>query len=348
MLPCGTYSCNYSKDMAVLRTRSHWGLLIAFLVLLATIPLFAGYQLENFITLVCFFVINAVGLNILLGYTGQVALGQAAFMAVGAYTSGILTARAGIPFIVTLPLAGLVAGAAGIIFGLPSVRVKGFYLALVTLGAQFIIIYIVEHLKITGGTDGMTCPFASIGGLVLDTPSKIYWLVMAVTVILVLFAMNLMRTRVGRAFIAVRDNDIAAEVLGVNIARYKLLAFFIGCFYSGIAGALWAHYTTSLHPSQFPLHNGIFYLGIIVVGGMGTMFGPIAGAIVMRGLDEVVMIVFPKLAEAFPSLGANMAPALGPMAFGLVFILFLMFEPRGIAHGWRRLKSSVEHWPFTY
>ena len=347
MLPCGTYNRNYSEDMAVLRTRTHWGLLIALLAFLATIPLFAGYYWENLITLMCFFIINAVGLNILLGYAGQISLGQAAFMAVGAYASGILT-KQGVPFIVALPLAGLLAGGVGMVFGLPSVRVKGFYLALVTLGAHFIIIYILDHLKITGGTDGMACVFASIGGLVFDTPTKIYWLVITVTLILIFIAMNLTRTRVGRAFIAVRDNDIAAEVLGVNIARYKLLAFFIGCFYAGIAGALWAHYTTYLHPSQFHLGNGILYLGIIVVGGMGTLFGPIAGAVVMRGLDEVVMIVFPKLAEAFPGLGANIAPALGPMAFGLVFILFLILEPRGLVHGWNRLKSSIQHWPFSY
>lgn len=348
MLPCGVYNRNYREDMAIVRTRFHWGLLIAVMVLLAAIPFFGTYYWLTLIIFMCIFIINTLGLNILLGYAGQISLGQSAFMGVGAYASALLTAKAGIPFLVSLPLSGIVSGAVGLIFGFPSVRVKGFYLALVTLGAQFILVYVIEHLEMTGGTNGMVCPFASIGPIVFDTPSKIYWLTVAVTVIMIFFANNLTRTRVGRALIAVRDNDIAGEVLGVNVSRYKLLAFFVGCFFAGISGSLWAHYLTSIHPDQFPLSNSILYLGAIIVGGIGTLFGAITGAIVMRGLDEILRIATPALADIFPAWGANIAPALGPMVYGLMIIVFLIFEPRGLVHAWQRLKLSIQLWPFPY
>lgn len=348
MLRCGVYNRTYAEDMAVVRTPFHWGILLIALVSLASIPLFGTYYWLTLIIFICIFVMNTVGLNILLGCAGQISLGHSAFMGIGAYTSAILTAKAGFPFLLALPLSGITSGLVGLIFGFPSVRVKGFYLALVTLGAQFILVYIIEHLDITGGTNGMVCPFASIGPLVLDTPAKIYWLTMTVTILMVFFAHNLMRTRVGRAFIAVRDNDIAAEVLGINVRSYKLLAFFIGCFYAGIAGSIWAHFLTSLHPDQFPLYNSIIYLGAIIVGGIGTLFGAITGAIVMRGFDELIRIVTPALAEIFPTWGANIAPALGPMVYGLVIMIFLIFEPHGLAHAWERLKTSLKLWPFAY
>ncbi len=348
MPPCGVYSRNYAEDMAIVRTPFQWGILIVLLLLLALFPSFATYYWLTLMIFMCIFVINTLGLHILLGLAGQISLGHSAFMGVGAYTSAILTAKAGIPFLVALPLSGIVTGLVGLIFGFPSVRVKGFYLALVTLGAQFILVYVFEHLEITGGTNGMTCPFASIGPLVLDTPAKIYWLTMAVTGVMIFFTLNLTRTRVGRALIAVRDNDLAAEVLGVDVVYYKLLAFFIGCFFTGIAGSLWAHYLTSVHPDQFPLYNSILYLGAIIVGGIGTLFGAITGAIVMRGFDEAIRIATPALADLFPTLGANIAPAVGPMVYGLVIMIFLIFEPRGLHHAWERLKSSIRLWPFAY
>ena len=348
MPPCGIFNRSYREDMAVVRTPLQKGLLVAALLFLAAIPLFGTYYWITLLIFMCIFIINTLGLNILLGFAGQISLGQAAFMGVGAYTSAILTAKAGVPFLLALPLSGVASGVIGLIFGFPSVRVKGFYLALVTLGAQFILMYVIDHLEITGGTNGMTCPFASIGSLVLDTPAKIYWLSMAVTVLMTFFAYNLTRTRVGRAFIAMRDNDIAAEVLGVDGVSYKLLAFFIGCFYAGIAGSLWAHFLTSIHPDQFPLSNSILYLGAIIVGGIGTWFGAIAGAIVIRGFDEVIRIAVPALANVFPTLGANIAPAIGPMVYGLVIMIFMIFEPHGLAHAWERIKSSIKLWPFAY
>lgn len=348
MLPCGTYNPNYDVDMAIVRTRLQWGLFIAMLILLMVIPLFASTYLLNLIILISIAIVAVHGISILMGYAGQVSLGHAAFMAVGAYTSAILTAKLGLPFWVALPCAGLSAAVVGLIFGLPSLRIKGFYIALSTLGAQFIIMYIIEHIAITGGTSGIHCPSASIGNFVFDTRESYYYIVIIVTILMTFFAKNLVRTRVGRAFIAVRDNDIAAEVLGINVFYYKLLAFFIGCFYAGIAGSLLAHYQATVHPEQFPLMNSIWYLGMVVVGGMGSTLGAILGTIFVKGLDELMVVSAPAIAAVFPAVAENLFAALGAMVFGLVIILFLIYEPRGLAHRWEVFKASYRLWPFSY
>lgn len=348
MLPCGTYNPNYDVDMAIVRTRLQWGLFIAMLILLMVIPLFASAYLLNLIILISIAIVAVHGISILMGYAGQVSLGHAAFMAVGAYTSAILTAKLGLPFWVALPCAGLSAAVVGLIFGLPSLRIKGFYIALSTLGAQFIIMYIIEHIAITGGTSGIHCPSASIGNFVFDNRESYYYIVIIVTILMTFFAKNLVRTRVGRAFIAVRDNDIAAEVLGINVFYYKLLAFFIGCFYAGIAGSLLAHYQATVHPEQFPLMNSIWYLGMVVIGGMGSTLGAILGTIFVKGLDELMVVSAPAIAAVFPAVAENLFAALGAMVFGLIIILFLIYEPRGLAHRWEVFKASYRLWPFSY
>jgi branched-chain amino acid transport system permease protein len=322
--------------------------LTGFGLLLVLAPVFLNDYLLSWIIVTGIVIISVQGLNVLTGYAGQISVGQAAFMAVGAYTSAILTAKAGVPFIVGLPLGGIVAGAIGLVFGVPSLRMKGFYLALTTLGAQFIIIYVLQHIPITGESYGMTCPPASIGGLIFNTRVKFYYLVIVIITIMTLIAKNIARTKFGRALVAVRDNDISAEVLGINVYYYKLLAFFTGCFFAGIAGVLWAHYTTSIHPDHFPFYNSILYLGMLIIGGMGSTFGAIVGPILMRALEEGVGRLMPMLADAFPAYGTNIFPALGPMVFGALIAAFLIFEPRGIAHRWEMLKASYRLWPFAY
>ena len=348
MLPTGTYNTNYEVDMAIVRTRLQWGLLITLFLLLGVFPMFASPYLLNFVILVAITIITVEGLNILTGYAGQISLGHAAFMAVGAYTSAIATQRLGIPFIIALPLAGIVTGIIGLIFGLPALRVKGFYLALSTLGAQFIIIYVIEHIAITGGTDGMHCPPASIGPIVFDTRPSFYYLAITITILMTFFAKNIARTRVGRAFVAIRDNDLAAEVMGIDVFYYKLLAFIIGCFFAGVAGSLWAHYFTAIHTEQFPMMNSIWYLGMLVIGGMGSAVGPIFGVIFFRGLEELITIGAPVLANTFPMVGGNIFAALGSIVFGLVLMLFLIFEPSGLSHRWEVFKNYYRLWPFPY
>ncbi len=347
-LPCGTRNYDYARDMAVLRTKTHWALFIGLLVILYTAPLYLSNSWLGVCNLIGITIIAAIGLNILTGYCGQLSIGHAGFMAVGAYTTGILTGKLGMPFLAGLICSGFSAGLIGLIFGLPSVRVKGFYLAITTIAAQFIVIWVINHWSLTGGFVGMSVPRASIGGFVFKSEASQFYLTLMIASICVFFAKNLARGRVGRAFIAVRDNDLAAEVMGINLMYYKLLAFFIGCFLAGIAGALFAHWTGFLNAENFTLSDSILYTGMIIIGGLGTTIGPILGAVLIRLLQQGIMYISPVLESAFPAIPAGFTSGIAPMVFGLVIILFLILEPRGLAHRWALFKAAYRLWPFSY
>ena len=347
-LPCGTHNYTYSQDMAIMRTKTHWGLLIALLVLLFTFPLYSSGYLLSVANLIGITLIASLGLNILLGYCGQLSIGHAGFIAVGAFTSAVLTNVFELPFLVGLISAGFMAGFVGLLFGIPSLKVKGFYLAIATIAAQFIIIWVINHLKITGGFTGIAVPYASIGGLVFDSEASMFYLIMVIAVLCTFFAKNLARTRIGRAFVAIRDNDLAAQVMGINLFYYKLIAFFIGCFLAGIAGSLLAHWIGFMNTEQFSLMESILYVGMIIIGGLGTTLGPILGVIFIRLLQQVMMFVAPTIEAIFPALPAGFATGIAPMLFGLIIILFLILEPRGLAHRWMLFKSAYRLWPFSY
>ena len=348
-LPCGTRNYNYAEDMAIVRTKTHWVLLIGFLVILFTTPLYLNNYWLGVFNLIGITLIAAVGLNILVGYCGQLSIGHAGFIAVGAYTAAILTNRLEMPFLVGLIGAGVVSGLIGIIFGLPSVRVKGFYLAITTIAAQFIIIWVINHWGYTGGFLGIKVPYASIGGLVFRSESSQFYLITIIAALCIFFAKNLARAKVGRAFIAIRDNDLAAEVMGINPLYYKLLAFFIGCFFAGIAGALLAHWIGFLNAEQFSFTESILYVGMIIIGGLGTSIGPIFGVIFIRILQQVLTVnLVPFLESSFTAFPSGFATGVTPMLFGLVIVLFLILEPRGLAHRWALFKSAYRLWPFSY
>ena len=353
MRPTGTYDTSYAKDMAIVRTPLQWGLLAVSFAFLIAFPHFSGEYVLSVATLTGISLIAVFGLHITTGLCGQINLGQAAFMGVGAYTSAILT-TVGVPFILALPCAGIMAGITGMIFGAPSLRVKELYLAMATLAAQFIIVYIILRIdnltgiKLTGGALGLRVPWASVGDFVFDSTMQIYYLGAAVAVIAGLVARNITRSRVGRAFIAVRDNDLAAEVMGVNIYGYKLLAFFTGCFFAGIAGSLWAHYLTYLQPGQFPLKDSVWMVGMLVIGGMGSTLGAVMGTIFIRLIDVLTYYISPLLSGAFPELPTNISFAVSLVVFSIVIILFLVFEPRGLSHRWGIFKASYRLWPYSY
>ncbi|MGD0353191.1 MAG: branched-chain amino acid ABC transporter permease [Dehalococcoidia bacterium] len=347
-LPSGTRNYDYARDMAVLRTKTHWAFFIGFLILVFTAPLYLRDNWLGIFNLIGITIIAVTGLNILIGYCGQLSIGHAGFMAVGAYTTAILTSRLGLPFLAGLICSGFSAGLIGIIFGLPSVRVKGFYLAITTIAAQFIIIWIINHWSVTGGFVGMDVPRASIFGFVFRSQASQFYLIMVIVALCIFLAKNLARGRVGRAFIAVRDNDLAAEVMGINLLYYKLLAFFIGCFLAGIAGALLAHWTGFLNAENFTLTDSILYIGMVIIGGLGTTIGPILGVVVIRLLQQVVIYISPFIENAIPSLSTGFTTGLGPMVFGLAIILFLILEPRGLAHRWALFKAAYRLWPFSY
>jgi branched-chain amino acid transport system permease protein len=347
-LPSGTRNYDYARDMAVLRTKTHWAFFIGFLILVFTAPLYLRDNWLGVFNLIGITIIAVTGLNILIGYCGQLSIGHAGFMAVGAYTTAILTSRLGLPFLAGLICSGFSAGLIGIIFGLPSVRVKGFYLAITTIAAQFIIIWIINHWSVTGGFVGMDVPRASIFGFVFRSQASQFYLIMVIVALCIFLAKNLARGRVGRAFIAVRDNDLAAEVMGINLLYYKLLAFFIGCFLAGIAGALLAHWTGFLNGENFTLTDSILYIGMVIIGGLGTTIGPILGVVVIRLLQQVVIYISPFIENAIPALSTGFTTGLGPMVFGLAIILFLILEPRGLAHRWALFKAAYRLWPFSY
>jgi len=334
--------------MAIFRTKTHWAMLLALLVILFTAPLYWGNYWLSVANLIGITIIAATGLNILTGYCGQLSIGHAGFIAVGAYTSAVLTNRLELPFLVGLIAAGVFAGLIGLIFGIPSVRVKGFYLAISTIAAQFIIIWVISHWEsVTRGFLGISVPPASIGGITFVSQGSQFYLIMIIVILTVFFAKNLARTRVGRAFIAIRDNDLAAEVMGINLFRYKLLAFFIGCFLAGIAGSLLAHWIGFMSAENFTLMDSILYIGMIIIGGLGTTTGPIFGVIFIRMLQQGIMFIAPSLENTF-ALPAGFTTGIGPMVFGLAIILFLILEPRGLAHRWQLFKASYRLWPFSY
>jgi len=347
-LPAGTRNYTYAQDMAIFRTRTHWVLLLALLIILFTAPLYWGNYWLGVANLIGITIIAATGLNILTGYCGQLSIGHAGFIAVGAYTAAILTNRLELPFLIGLICAGFTAGLIGLVFGIPSVRVKGFYLAITTIAAQFIIIWVINHwTNVTGGFNGIIVPPASIGGITFISQASLFYLIMVITILVIFFAKNLARTRVGRAFVAVRDNDLAAEVMGINLFRYKLIAFFIGCFLAGIAGSLLAHWIGFMNAENFTLMDSILYIGMIIIGGLGTTIGPIFGVIFIRLLQQGITFIAPVLESTF-ALPAGFTTGIGPMVFGLAIILFLIVQPRGLAHRWQLFKASYRLWPFSY
>ncbi|MDY6880776.1 MAG: branched-chain amino acid ABC transporter permease [Thermodesulfobacteriota bacterium] len=340
---------NYRQDFAIFRTIPHWISLAIFLIILFTLPFYSSRYLLTLLSTIGITIIAVQGLGVLTGYAGQISIGQAAFVGTGAYISVIVSQKFGFPFLLALVVGGFGSGIIGIMFGLPALRIKGFYLAMSTLAAQVILGWFFLHLRgITGGTEGLHVEYASFAGIVFDTPQKKYWMIMVFTLLTLFFVKNLMRTRVGRALVAIRDNDLAAEVMGIDVSIYKLLAFFISCFFAGIAGGLFAHYISFINPVQFTLRDSILYLGILIVGGMGSTMGAIFGTVFMKFIEEIAFVVSPALTMWFPSFGAQFFAALSLAFYSIIIILFLVFEPRGINHMWVVLKNRYRLYPFSY
>jgi len=342
----GTLKESYAADLALFdsRTQKVW-LGIAALALVY-LPFGANDYWLYMACLVAINIVSTTGLNILTGYTGLVSLGQAAFMGLGAYTVAVLQTRWGLPFIVNLLAGGLVAMAGGVIVGLPSLRVKGLYLAIATIAASFIAHFLFANLTITGGTAGLALAPASLLGVALDTSFKFYWVALAVTVLTLLGAANLFRSRIGRAFIAIRDRDISAEVLGIALLRYKLLSFGLSSFYAGLAGGLWAYFFRVVTPESFPLTLSIFFLAAVIVGGAGSILGGILGAAFMTMVPELL-----KLVVSWLPGGVELAVFLSPVrliVFGALIVGFLIFEPLGLAEMWRRVRRFFHLWPFRH
>jgi branched-chain amino acid transport system permease protein len=347
---CGNYKDSYAKDMAIFTIPlDRWGLGVMLFLAFIVIPYVSSdYWLGSIMLPFYCFSLAALGLNFLTGYAGQVSIGHAAFMAVGAYSSLILYGRYGIPLLLSILGGGIVASFVGSVFGIPSLRIKGFYLAVSTLAAQFIIEWVLTHWHwVSGGVFGtIPVPDLQIFGVMLDTPIKKYYLALCVVVVLVIFGKNLVRGQLGRNWQAIRDMDVAAEIIGVSLFRYKLTAFAASSFYAGVAGALITMtYYGAANIEEFNLFLSFHLLGMIIIGGMGTVLGSFLGAgfmVLMPIFINQFMLFF---MERVPSdLRANSEA----VVFGGLIVFFLIVEPYGMARLWHTIKDKMRLWPFPY
>jgi len=345
---CGDYKESYLKDEEIFQTVFVKFWLALFFIFLLILPFFANTYILYVANLVGFAVIAAVGLNLLTGFTGQISLGHAAFAGVGGYTLAILMTKAEFSFWLALPCAGLVAAAAGLIIGIPSLRVKGLYLCIATLAAQFIFEFIFIHWEsMTQGVRGINVPSPQVGSFLFNTEARFYYLTLGFVVLTVAYVRNLVRTKTGRAFIAIRDRDLAAEIMGINLFKYKLTSFAISSFFAGIAGALWVSFMRIVTPEHFPFHLSIQYLAMVIVGGLGTVLGSIFGAIFMTLVPEILNVTTSAMSDVIPQLEHLFIP-LKEVVFGCLIVGFLIFEPHGLAEIWRRIKAFFILWPFSY
>lgn len=319
----------------------NWLWMGLFIVALFLLPLITPRYWIFFAGLLGINIIATHGLNIMMGFTGLLSLGHAAFVGVGAYTVVLAQSYLGLPFWVTIPLAGLTAALVGIFFGLPSLRIRGLYLVIATLAAQFLLTFMFVHWEsVTNGDNGLTAAPAVVFGYELNTETRIYYLILIVTILLTIFAFNVIRSRLGRAFIAIRERDLTAQVLGVEIVRYKLAAFALGSFYAGIAGALLAYFNRFVSPDQFGLLLSVFYLSAVIVGGMGTIKGAILGATFMTFVPELLREAVQYASATFDLDMATIVVPLRETVFGLLMVAFLILEPRGFARLWKRARQK--------
>ncbi|MGH3385759.1 MAG: branched-chain amino acid ABC transporter permease [Nocardioidaceae bacterium] len=347
----GIYHRSYQREMALRHTRAEY-LRLALLVtaLLATPYVLDRYWL-SIVNTILIAVIGAVGLNILVGFTGQISLGQGGFLAVGAFTSALLYERAELPMPVSVLCAVVLTAGAGALFGLPALRLKGLYLAIATLASQEIIVFIARRWTfLRDGSAPLSVERLHIGGYQITREYfefQWYWVLLGCAVLAVLGARNLFRSGLGRAFMAVRDQDIAASAIGVNVTRAKVTAFAVSSGFVGLAGALSAHYTETVTWESFTLEVSILYLAMIIVGGLGSIAGACYGAVFMMLVPVLLNESIGAVGDSLPFLSGRL-PAIENAVFGLVIILFLLLEPRGLDRIWQRMKDYLRFWPFRY
>jgi branched-chain amino acid transport system permease protein len=349
----GLLKTSYQADMALYPLPiARWSIAVILVLAFLIVPLLLTDYYLSIINLISVAIVGALGLNVLVGYTGLVSIGHGAFMSVGAYTAANLAVRLDAPFWVSLPLGGLMAAAVGAVVGVPSLRIKGLYLAIATLAGQLIIEWTINHVTwISGGVQAsIEVPRPSLFGIQISSQRGMYFFLLAFVVLAIMGVMNLMRTRVGRAFVAIRDQDIAAEIIGINIFRYKLLAFAISSFYAGVTGVLYTYYLGIANYEQYQITTSIDYLAMIIIGGLGSVQGAVFGAIFVTLLPIVIRIAMETFGGLLFSSGAllNIIPNLRLIVFGLLIIVFLIVEPEGLNRLWRNIRSYFRVWPFAY
>ena len=344
-----TFCESYHDDIKLLDTiwsKCWMGLFILGLLIL---PYITDTYIVYMVNLSSIAVVAAVGLNILTGFTGQISLGHSAFLAIGAYTAALLGEGLGMPFWITLPAGGVVSATVGILLGIPCLRLKGLYLAMATMSFGIMVEYVLITWKgLTGGERGMYMPEVNMLGHALDTDENMYYFLLCITALMIIAAKNIIRTRVGRAFIAVRDRDIAAEVMGVNLTGYKVMAFALSSFYAGVAGGMYAYVMGHIHPEHFTLLSSVEYLAMIIIGGLGSILGSIFGAVFIVAVPEGIKLLAQGVESLIPAMQGRYDEEWNIAVFGLLIMLFLIFEPGGLNAIWQRIKVGFKNWPFTY
>ena len=349
----GILKTTYEADMALYPLPiARWTVAAIAAFMFLVLPLSVHEYWLSIVNIVSIATVGALGLNILVGYTGQISIGHGAFMSVGAYTAANFAVRLGFPFWLSLPLGGLMAAAVGAVVGIPSLRIKGLYLAIATLAGQLIIEWTINHVTfISGGVQAsIEVPRPELFGYKIASQRQMYFFLLIFVVLALVATMNLVRSRIGRAFIAIRDHDIAAEIIGINIFRYKLLAFAISSFYAGVTGVLYTYYLGIANYEQYQITTSIDYLAMIIIGGLGSVLGSVFGAIFVTLLPILIRFAMEASGGLLFSEAAvrNIIPNLRLILFGMLIIFFLVVEPEGLNRLWRNIRSYFRVWPFAY
>jgi branched-chain amino acid transport system permease protein len=349
----GVFKTTYASDMALFPLPiAKWTVAALAVLFVVIVPATLHEYYLSILNLILIAIVGALGLNILVGYTGQISIGHGAFMSVGAYTAANLAVRLGLPFWITLPAGGMMAAFIGVLVGIPSLRIKGLYLAIATLAGQLIIEWTINHVPaISGGAQAsIEVDRPMLFGLAFNTQGRLYFFLLFFAILAIVATLNLVRSRIGRAFIAVRDQDIAAEIIGINIFRYKLLAFAISSFFAGVCGVLYTYYFGIANYEAFQLIVSIDYLAMIIIGGLGSVLGSIFGAIFVTLLPIVLRLVLQDVGSLIFSESelANVISGTRLAIFGGLIIFFLIVEPEGLNRLWRNVRSYFRVWPFSY
>ena len=352
MRPCGDFRTSYKQDNTIFETKTIRIVAILTILALCFAPLLVDGYFITLMIQISYLGIAALGLNILVGYTGQISLGHGAFFGFGAFASAWLNTSFHIPVFLCIPLAGFLTMGVGMMFGAPAARIKGLYLAIATLASQFIIEdFFARADWFSGGSAGSMAEPLSLFGITFDTDQSFYYVALFSLVFMFIWGCNLMRSRDGRAFVAVRDHYLSAEIMGVKLNKYRLLSFGISSFYAGIGGALYAHYLGYVSAEGFTIMMSIQFLAMIIIGGLGSIKGTLMGVIFMVLLPEVLEsgVDLMKMTDwgNIPMVVDGLS-YIKEMTIGLVIIVFLIFEPEGLAHRWTQIKNYWKFYPFSY
>jgi branched-chain amino acid transport system permease protein len=352
LIPAGDFRTSYAADTTMFPTVTSRNAMLLGIGLICVAPwLLSDYWVAILIQ-IGLFGIAALGLNILVGFTGQISIGHAAFFLLGAFTSAYLSSKLSIPVFFAIPLSGVITALVGLVFGLPAARLKGLYLAIATLAAQYILLdFFARADWFSGGTVPAIAEPFSIFGYVVQGDRQYFYVVLAYVIASFVLVTNLMRTRDGRALVAVRDHYLSAEIMGINLTKYRTLSFGLAAFFAGIGGALYAHYQLVVSNEGFGIDRSILFLAMVIIGGTGSIMGTLMGTAFIVLLPESMQWLSAGLKgsaiDQALQLNNNLT-FLREIAVGVIIILFLVFEPDGLAHRWRQIKAYWKLYPFSH